>query len=89
MLRKFKHENVITLLDVYCKVEDQQGSTGVFPWFETIENEPILWVYDDGSKKEQRVTILKYYLVMQYCPWNLQNILDSIHDHKLPIDKAH
>lgn len=89
MLRKFKHENVITLIDVHCKVEDASGSTGVFPWFESIEDEPITWVYEDGTSKQQKVQVLKYYLVLQYCPWTLQGILDRSPGKKLPVNRAH
>ena len=89
MLRKFKHENVVTLIDVYCKVEDSQGSTGIFPWFEAIEEEPITWIYEDGSSKSQKVSVLKFYIVLQYCPWTLQTVLDGMDGKRLPIDRTH
>lgn len=88
-MRKFKHENVIGLIDVYCKVDDNSGSTGVFPWFEAIEDEPITWVYEDGSRKEVKVTIVKFYLIFQYCPWTLQGLLDQSEGKKFTIDRAH
>jgi serine/threonine protein kinase len=77
------------LIDVYCKVEDGSGCTGVFPWFESIEDEPITWVYEDGSRKDLKVNILKFYLIFQYCPWTLQSLLDQSEGKKFTIDRAH
>ena len=70
-------------------MEDASGSTGVFPWFEAIEDEPITWVYEDGSIMQQKVRILKFYLVFQYCPWTLQGLLDQSEGKKISVDRAH
>ena len=84
-----KHNNIITLIDVYCKVEDDEGNVGIFNWFSNIENEPIVWSYDDGTHSEKKVEILKWYLVFEYCPCSLQTILDQSEDNKLSIPLAH
>ncbi|KAI8840623.1 hypothetical protein BJ741DRAFT_646816 [Chytriomyces cf. hyalinus JEL632] len=43
LLKQMKNRNVITLIDVYCKVEDGEGNIGIFNWFSSIEDSPITW----------------------------------------------
>lgn len=89
LLRKLNHENIVNLLNVYAKVEDKDGNTCVFPWFLTIEEEPIIWVYNDDSEEEKNVKLSKWYLVFEFCPCSLQTLLDQSEDKKLPLDIAH
>ncbi|KAJ3084332.1 Serine/threonine-protein kinase stk11 [Rhizoclosmatium hyalinum] len=89
LLRKMKHRNVITLIDVYCKVEDDEGNVGIFNWFSTIEDEPITWTYDDGSVADKKVTVLKWYLVFEYCPCSLQTLLEQSDGRKISVFRAH
>ncbi|KAI8898510.1 kinase-like domain-containing protein [Globomyces pollinis-pini] len=89
LLRRLKHENIVTLVDVFAKVEDSEGKVGIFPWFLTIEEEPIVWIFEDGSEEERSVRILKWYIVLEFCACSLQNILDHAPDHKIPIYDAH
>ncbi|EGF79689.1 hypothetical protein BATDEDRAFT_35228 [Batrachochytrium dendrobatidis JAM81] len=89
MLRSLKHQNIVTLVDVFAKVEDKDGNIGIFPWFTTIEEEPIVWLYDDGREEEKNVKVLKWYLVFEYCPCSLQTLLDQCEGHKLSISQAH
>ncbi|KAI9009805.1 kinase-like domain-containing protein [Gaertneriomyces semiglobifer] len=89
LLRRLKHRNIITLVDVYCKVEDDEGNVGVFNWFSTIEDEPITWRYEDGTERDRHVDILKWYLVFEYCPCSLQVLLEQAEGGKLPIPRAH
>ncbi|KAJ3070937.1 Serine/threonine-protein kinase STK11 [Podochytrium sp. JEL0797] len=89
LLRRMKHRNVIMLIDVYCKVEDEEGNYGIFNWFPTIEDEPITWTYEDGSASKQKVVVLKWYLVFEYCPCSLQTLLEQSEGKKLSIFKAH
>jgi hypothetical protein len=77
LLRKLKHKNVITLIDVYCKVESDNDDVGILNWFTGIEEEPIVWTLDDGSDAECDVKILKWYLVLEYCPCSLQTLIEQ------------
>jgi hypothetical protein len=88
-LRKLRHQNVVGLVNVYAKVEDVDGNACVFPWFETIEQEPIFWVYEDGAEEEKNVKLAKWYLVFEYCPCTLQTLLDQSEDKKLSIADSH
>ncbi|KAJ3152062.1 Serine/threonine-protein kinase stk11 [Irineochytrium annulatum] len=88
LLRRMKHKNIVTLIDVYCKVEDDEGNVGVFNWFSTIEDEPITWTYDDGTEVDRKVSVLKWYLVFEYCPCSLQMLLDQAEGHKLDSSQA-
>ena len=56
--------NVVTLVDVFAKVEDTEGKIGIFPWFLTIEEEPIVWIFEDGTEEERDVKILKWYIIL-------------------------
>ncbi|RKO89770.1 hypothetical protein BDK51DRAFT_28123, partial [Blyttiomyces helicus] len=49
---RLKHTNIVTLIDVFCKVEDDAGNVGVFNWFASIEDEPIAWQLEGGSEVE-------------------------------------
>ncbi|KAJ3268391.1 Serine/threonine-protein kinase stk11, partial [Blyttiomyces sp. JEL0837] len=89
LLRRMKHTNIITLIDVYCKVEDDEGNVGVFNWFASIEEEPIIWTYDDGTQGEKKVEVLKWYLVFDYCPCSLQTLLEQAEGNKLSLYTAH
>ena len=90
LLRRLKHKNVITLIDVYCKVEDvESGKVGVFNWFTSIEDEPIMWTQDDGTEEECNVEIIKWYIVFEYCPSSLQTVLEQEVSGKLDIATAH
>ncbi|KAL2911672.1 hypothetical protein HK105_208880 [Polyrhizophydium stewartii] len=89
MLRRLKHPNVVTLVDVFAKVEDQDGNVGIFPWFTTIEEEPIVWLYDDGREEEKDVKVLKWYLILEFCPCSLQVLLEQCDDHKISLAQAH
>ncbi|KAI9323914.1 hypothetical protein DFJ73DRAFT_875011 [Zopfochytrium polystomum] len=89
MLRRLKHKNVVTLIDIYCKVEDDEGSVGIFNWFSNIEEDAILWTYDDGTEVQKKVVILKWYLVFEYCPCSLQTLLEQSEGKKLPPATAH
>lgn len=89
LLRRLKHINVVTLVDVFAKVEDTEGKIGIFPWFLTIEEEPIVWIFEDGTEEERDVKILKWYIILEFCPCSLQAILDHAVDHKLPISDCH
>ncbi|KAJ3311208.1 Serine/threonine-protein kinase stk11 [Boothiomyces sp. JEL0838] len=53
LLRRLKHKNIVTLVDVFAKVEDNEGKAGIFPWFLTIEEEPIVWIFEDGTEEEK------------------------------------
>ena len=88
-MRRLKHQNVISLVNVYAKVEDVEGNVCVFPWFVTIEEEPVVWLYDDGSEEEKSVKLLKWYLVFEFCPCSLQILLDESENKRLPITEAH
>ena len=79
----FKHKNIVKLVDVYAKVEDSESQTLIFPWFLTIEEEPIVWIFEDGKEAEKNVQILKWYIVLEYCPCSLQTILDHSNDNKI------
>ncbi|KAJ3347222.1 Serine/threonine-protein kinase stk11 [Entophlyctis luteolus] len=89
LLRKLKHPNVVTLVDVYCKVEDDEGNYGIFNWFSTIEDEPIAWTYDDGTVLQKNVVVLKWYLVFEYCPCSLQTLIEQSEAKKLTFADAH
>ncbi|KAI8925460.1 kinase-like domain-containing protein [Entophlyctis helioformis] len=89
MLRRLKHPNVVTLVDVFAKVEDEEGNTSVFPWFTTIEEEPIVWLYEDGSEQEKEVKVLKWYIIFEFCPCSLQTLLEQCEDKKLGLAQAH
>ncbi|KAJ3024877.1 UNVERIFIED_CONTAM: Serine/threonine-protein kinase stk11 [Siphonaria sp. JEL0065] len=89
LLRRMKHRNVITLIDVYCKVEDDEGNVGIFNWFSSIEDEPITWTYDDGSVAEKKVVVMKWYLVFEYCPCSLQTLLEQSDMKRLSAFQAH
>ncbi|KAJ3390431.1 Serine/threonine-protein kinase stk11 [Lobulomyces angularis] len=78
LLNNLKHKNIVQLIDVYCKVDEEtRGNTGIFNWFSSIEDEPISWKQDDGTEFECNVQVLKWYLVFEYCPCTLQNILED------------
>ncbi|KAJ3103889.1 Serine/threonine-protein kinase stk11 [Phlyctochytrium bullatum] len=85
LLRRMKHPNIITLIDVYCKVEDDEGNVGIFNWFSGIEEEPITWTYDDGTEADKKVQILKWYLIFEYCPCSLQTMLEQADGSKLDV----
>ncbi|KAJ3085094.1 Serine/threonine-protein kinase stk11, partial [Quaeritorhiza haematococci] len=89
LLNRLKHRNIITLIDVFCKVEDPDGNVGVFNWFSTIEDEPISWRLDDGTEVERTVEILKWYLVFEYCPCSLQTLVEQAEGSKLSVSEAH
>jgi serine/threonine protein kinase len=84
-----KHANIITLIDVYCKVEDDDGNIGIFNWFSSIEDEPIIWTYDDGTQAERKVQVLKWYLIFEYCPCSLQTLLEQAEGNKLSMAMSH
>jgi hypothetical protein len=84
-----KHENVVTLVDVFAKVEDNDSLTGIFPWFLTIEEEPIVWMFEDGSEEEKDVKLLKWYIILEFCPCSLQTLIDHAPDHKIPASDCH
>ena len=88
-MRTFKHKNIVKLVDVYAKVEDSESQTLIFPWFLTIEEEPIVWIFEDGKEAEKNVQILKWYIVLEYCPCSLQTILDNSHENKIPEVECH
>jgi hypothetical protein len=77
MLRNLKHPNVVTLIDVLCKVETSTNKTGIFNWFQSIEDEPIVWLDEDGTESQQQVQLLKWYLVFEYCPASLQTLIEN------------
>lgn len=89
MLQKLKHKNVVTLINTYAKVEDKEGNVSIFPWFATIEEEPVIWFYEDGTEEEKTVSLTKWYLVFQFCPCSLQRLLDESDDKKLPLSEVH
>ena len=76
MLRALKHKNVVTLIDVFCKVENDQGKTGIFNWFQSIEDETILWKDEEGNESDQKVQLLKWYLIFEYCPVSLETLIE-------------
>jgi hypothetical protein len=84
LLRRLKHKNVVTLVDVFAKVEDNEGKIGIFPWFLTIEEEPIVWIFEDGTEEEKDVKVLKWYIILEFCPCTLQTLLDHSATHSLP-----
>jgi hypothetical protein len=84
LLRRLKHKNVVTLVDVFAKVEDNEGKIGIFPWFLTIEEEPIVWIFEDGTEEEKDVKVLKWYIILEFCPCTLQTLLDHSSTHSLP-----
>ncbi|KAI8843620.1 kinase-like domain-containing protein [Chytridium lagenaria] len=88
LLRRMKHPNVITLIDVYCKVEDDEGNVGIFNWFSGIEDEPITWTYDDGTEADKKVQILKWFLIFEYCPCSLQTLLEQAEGAKVDVRLA-
>ncbi|RKO95892.1 kinase-like protein, partial [Caulochytrium protostelioides] len=85
LLKRLKHPNVITLIDVFCKVQavDDEEQVGIFNWFSTIEDEPILWQMEDGTQEEHHVEVLKWYLVFEYCPCSLQTLIDQSSENLL------
>jgi hypothetical protein len=87
-LRRLKHRNIITLVDVYAKVEDSDGKSGIFPWFESIEEDPLVWLFEDGTEVEKLCKILKWYIILEFCPCSLQSIIDHAPFHKIPIAEA-
>eukprot|EP00842_Homolaphlyctis_polyrhiza_P004360 jgi/Hompol1/4925/HPOL_004029-RA len=89
MLRRLRHKNIVTLIEVFAKVENQDSETGIFPWFSTIEEEPIVWLYDDGSEVEKDVKVLKWYLVFEFCSCSLQTMLDLAENNKLDLALSH
>lgn len=88
-LRKLKHKNVITLIDVYCKVEDDEDNLGIFNWFPEIEEENIMWRYDDGNEVRKKVEVVKWYMVFEYCPCSLQTLIEQSPMGKLSEASAH
>ncbi|KAI9324046.1 hypothetical protein DFJ73DRAFT_874457 [Zopfochytrium polystomum] len=78
MLRRLKHKNVVTLIDIYCKVEDDEGSVGIFNWMR------FCGPTNDGTEVQKKVVILKWYLVFEYCPCSLQTLLEQSEGKKLP-----
>jgi hypothetical protein len=89
LLRRLKHKNVVTLVDVFAKVEDNEGKIGIFPWFLTIEEEPIVWIFEDGTEEEKDVKVLKWYIILEFCPCTLQTLIDHSEDHRLPERDCH
>ncbi|KAJ1554756.1 Serine/threonine-protein kinase stk11, partial [Cladochytrium tenue] len=89
MLRRLKHANVVTLVDTFCKAQDDEGNAGVFAWSAGIEDEPLLWSYDDGSEALRKVQVLKWYLVFEFCPCSLQSLIDEAEGGRLPEVRAH
>ncbi|KAJ3337101.1 Serine/threonine-protein kinase stk11 [Gonapodya sp. JEL0774] len=89
LMRDLRHKNVIRLIDVFCKMENDEGVTGLFNWYEDIENEPIQWRLGTGDIVEKQGEIQKWYLVFEYCPCSLQSMLDHVGGNKLPIPEAH
>ncbi len=77
MLSLLKHTNVVTLYDVLGKVQDKNEETGIFNWFSTIEEEPLIWEDGDGVESERIVQLLKWYLVFEYCPCSLQTLIEQ------------
>lgn len=77
LLSRIKHKNIITLIDVYCKVESDNEDVGILNWFSGIEDEPIVWSLEDGSEIECMVKVLKWYLVLEYCPCSLQTVIEQ------------
>lgn len=75
--KRLKHKNIIALLDVFCKVEDEDGNVGVFNWFPSIEDGPIRWKLEDGTEEDRNVEILKWYLVFEYCPVTVQTLAEN------------
>lgn len=89
LLRRLKHKNIVTLVDVFAKVEDNEGKAGIFPWFLTIEEEPIVWIFEDGTEEEKDVKILKWYIIMEFCACSLQTLIDHAPNHQLSIAESH
>jgi serine/threonine protein kinase len=89
LLHRLKHINIVTLVDVFAKVEDKEGRPGVFPWFETIEQEPLVWMFEDGTEEERYCKILKWYIILEFCPCSLQTILDHAPNNKIPMANTH
>lgn len=88
LLKKLKHKNIIKLIDVYCKVEDSQGNIAIFDWFPEIENDPIEWRYDDGTSVEASVSVVKWYLIFEYCPCSLQVLVEQEDYGKLTVERS-
>ncbi|KAI9184256.1 hypothetical protein H9P43_003309 [Blastocladiella emersonii ATCC 22665] len=75
-LRRIRgHPNVVRLLDVFAKVEDDDGNEDTVPWTATEETEM-------GYKVHKR------YLVFEYCHGNLQSLLDAAPDGKIPLHQV-
>ncbi len=88
-MRRLRHPNIISLVDVYAKMEDADGHAEKFPWFATIEQEPLFWTYSDGTEEQKMAKLVKWYLIFQFCPCSLQTLLDQSDDRKLPVTEAH
>jgi hypothetical protein len=88
LLKKLSHPNIISLLKIYAKVEDSESESCCVPWFQAIEEEPVIWQYDDGTEHEKPVQLLKWYLVFQFCPCTLQHILENSDEKRLPLEES-
>ncbi|ORX56610.1 kinase-like protein [Piromyces finnis] len=88
MLRSFQHHNIIKIYDVYCKVENEYGQNALFHWSTNIENIPLPWTVDDEIVY-CKAEIVKWYTVMEYCPFSIQLLIEKSIDGHLAIPYAH
>ena len=89
MLRNLKHTNIVRLIDIYAKLEDENEKTIVDRWYPLIEEEPMVWTYEDGREEETEVKVVKWYLIFEFCPCTLQTLLEQSEGHKLPLYQSH
>jgi hypothetical protein len=75
-LRRLRgHVNVVRLLDVYAKTEDEDGLVDIVPWSQQTELDTCFQIH-------------KRYLVFEYCHGNLQSLLDSTPGSTLPLHQV-
>jgi len=88
LLRNFQHHNIIKIYDVYCKVENEFGQNALFHWSTDIENIPLPWTVDN-EVVYCKAEIVKWYTVMEYCPFSVQLLIEKAIDGHLAIPYAH
>jgi len=88
LLRRLKHKNIICLIEVFAKIEySETGDTDVVPWFKNIETEKGQ-ILENGMVAE-KVELLKWYLVLDYCATSLHSLIENSEDKKLDMRYAH
>ena len=89
MIRKLRHPNIVRLLDVFCKVENEQNDTALFDWYEEIERDPVQLDLPGDNGKACMVKVQKWYIVQELCSCSVQDLLNLDDLLHIPLDIAH